>query len=137
NPKSASTTSRQTTYATSPDSSENVTAGSNEPRLPVFIPSPVTANVVPLSVLAVTRISKLPEMESSRQTTSTFEPDAATRGSKELPALELTFLDSLKLVPLSVLAAKKISLLPESSATFHAMYTLDPEAAILGSKELP
>ena len=55
---------------------------------------------------------------------------------KEKPVLLLKFIGVPKLVPLLLLAAKKISLLPGVESS-HVTYTLLPDVAICGLKEPP
>ena len=89
--------------------------------------------LVPLLLLAAKKISLLPGVSSSH-VTYTLLPDVAICGSKEEPVLLLMFIVGPKLVPLLLLAAKKISKSP-GVASSHATYTLLPDVAICGSKE--
>ena len=67
--------------------------------------------LVPLLLLTAKKISELPGVESSH-VTYTLLPDVAICGFTELPVLLLMFIGVPKLVPLLLLTAKKISLLP-------------------------
>ncbi len=64
-------------------------------------------------------------------------PDVAICGRTEIPVLLLMFIGVPKLVPLLVLAAKKISKLPGVPSSSHVRYTLLPNTAICGTPVLP
>src|SRR6185503_19645232 len=89
-------------------------------------------NVWPLFVLNAKKISSLPGVSSSH-TTYTLFPSDEICGSSELPVFSSLRLSGvLKVWPLFVLNAKKISELPRVLSS-HTTYTLFPSEEICGS----